>query len=188
MNAMRLFQLIALLLALVLPGPALAQVDDATFAPLVDALAPGNFKDRETAAAALAGTEDPRAVLVLQTLLDGELYVVKDTGKVLLGTGTKATDPVTGEAAAETGKAEKVKVNNGLRRALRTLIGQLTLMSDDRGTRLSAARSVLRDYGNMSAPTVLFVLERTLRAGARGRHLMAALGPGFTASFAILEL
>ena len=50
------------------------------------------------------------------------------------------------------------------------------------------ARSVLRDYGNMSAPTVLFVLERTLKAGARGRHLMAALGPGFTASFAILEL
>lgn len=53
---------------------------------------------------------------------------------------------------------------------------------------LSHARSVLRDYGNMSAPTVLFVLERTLQAGARGRHLMAALGPGFTASFAILEL
>lgn len=53
---------------------------------------------------------------------------------------------------------------------------------------LMHARSVLRDYGNMSAPTVLFVLERTLKAGARGRHLMAALGPGFTASFAILEL
>jgi len=55
-------------------------------------------------------------------------------------------------------------------------------------TALTHARSVLRDYGNMSAPTVLFVLERTFQAGARGRHLMAALGPGFTASFAILEL
>ena len=40
---------------------------------------------------------------------------------------------------------ERVRVNNGLRRGLRTYIGQLTLMSDDRGTRMSAAQSVLRD-------------------------------------------
>ena len=46
---------------------------------------------------------------------------------------------------------------------------------------------MLRDYGNMSAATVLFVLERTLRAGARGRMLMTALGPGFTAGFQLLE-
>jgi len=52
---------------------------------------------------------------------------------------------------------------------------------------LSEARGVLRDYGNMSAATVLFVLERMLRAGARGRMLMTALGPGFTAGFLVLE-
>jgi len=49
------------------------------------------------------------------------------------------------------------------------------------------ARSVLRDYGNMSAATVLFVLERALAAEAPGRALMSALGPGFTAGFVILE-
>jgi alkylresorcinol/alkylpyrone synthase len=48
------------------------------------------------------------------------------------------------------------------------------------------AREVLRDYGNMSAPTVLFVLERMLPARA-GRYLMSALGPGFTAAFLTLE-
>jgi alkylresorcinol/alkylpyrone synthase len=53
---------------------------------------------------------------------------------------------------------------------------------------LKHARSVLRDYGNMSSPTVLFVLERTLQSGASGKHLMIALGPGFTVSFALLEL
>src|SRR5690606_36100042 len=47
-------------LALVLPiTPALAQTDDATLTALVDALAPGNFRDREAAAAALAATGDP---------------------------------------------------------------------------------------------------------------------------------
>jgi alkylresorcinol/alkylpyrone synthase len=53
---------------------------------------------------------------------------------------------------------------------------------------LAHARSTLRDYGNMSAVTVLFVLERLLAARPRaGRYLMSALGPGFTASFALLE-
>jgi alkylresorcinol/alkylpyrone synthase len=48
-------------------------------------------------------------------------------------------------------------------------------------------RAVLRDYGNMSAATVLFVVERALRAGLHGRHLVSALGPGFSAGFALLE-
>jgi alkylresorcinol/alkylpyrone synthase len=53
---------------------------------------------------------------------------------------------------------------------------------------LAHARATLRDYGNMSAVTVLFVLERLLGAIPRtGRYLMSALGPGFTASFALLE-
>lgn len=52
---------------------------------------------------------------------------------------------------------------------------------------LAEARGVLRDFGNMSAVTVLFVLERLRRAGMRGRYLMTALGPGFTAAFQILE-
>jgi alkylresorcinol/alkylpyrone synthase len=52
---------------------------------------------------------------------------------------------------------------------------------------LTVGRDVLRDYGNMSAVTVMFVLERMLKAGAQGRMLMTALGPGFTAAFQLLE-
>lgn len=54
---------------------------------------------------------------------------------------------------------------------------------------LDVARDVLRDYGNLSAATVLFVLERMLAAGMKpGRYLMTALGPGFTATFQIVEI
>jgi len=49
--------------------------------------------------------------------------------------------------------------------------------------RLSSERAVLRDYGNMSAPTVLFVLERALAEDCSGRRFISSLGPGFTASF-----
>jgi len=52
---------------------------------------------------------------------------------------------------------------------------------------LVEGRRVLRDYGNMSAATVFFVLERTLRHGIRRRSLLSALGPGFTAAFLILD-
>jgi alkylresorcinol/alkylpyrone synthase len=47
---------------------------------------------------------------------------------------------------------------------------------------------VLRAYGNMSSATALFVLERALKAGARGPHLLAAFGPGFSAYFVAADL
>lgn len=48
---------------------------------------------------------------------------------------------------------------------------------------LGIERKVLRDFGNMSAPTVLFVLKQVLETEHRGDMLMCAFGPGFTASF-----
>jgi alkylresorcinol/alkylpyrone synthase len=54
-------------------------------------------------------------------------------------------------------------------------------LSLDQGT-LDHERQVIADCGNMSAPTVLFVLERARNAGLPPRSLLTALGPGFTAS------
>ena len=52
---------------------------------------------------------------------------------------------------------------------------------------LDHERAVMRDFGNMSSPTVFFVLERLIAQGLPPRTALAALGPGFTASFAVLE-
>src|SRR5581483_11420806 len=51
---------------------------------------------------------------------------------------------------------------------------------------LAEARAVLREFGNMSAASVLFVLERAMAAPWR-RALLTALGPGFSAGFVVLE-
>ena len=52
---------------------------------------------------------------------------------------------------------------------------------------LAGARRVLRDYGNMSAATVMFVLEQMLSDVPRWNSaLLNALGPGFTAGFVVL--
>lgn len=52
---------------------------------------------------------------------------------------------------------------------------------------LDHARAVLAEFGNMSAPTVLYVLDRALAEPGWQRGVLTALGPGFTAGFAVIE-
>jgi alkylresorcinol/alkylpyrone synthase len=77
-------------------------------------------------------------------------------------------------------------IHPGGARVLERVTGALRLDADV--TR--AAWGVYRDHGNMSGPTVLFVLERILRdsppePGSLG--LLLAFGPGFSAEMALLE-
>jgi len=69
-----------------------------------------------------------------------------------------------------------VKVIDAIESALHLNQGELNL-----------EREVLRDYGNMSAPTVLFVLERLIERGLPDKVMMAAFGPGFTCAGMLLE-
>jgi alkylresorcinol/alkylpyrone synthase len=68
------------------------------------------------------------------------------------------------------------KVINALETAL--VLGQGTLDHE---------RQVIADFGNMSSPTVLFVLEQARAKGLPARSLLTALGPGFTASCVALR-
>lgn len=55
---------------------------------------------------------------------------------------------------------------------------------------LALSREVLRDHGNMSSATVLFILESLLDSGAWGEGetaVVSALGPGFSAEHAFLR-
>ena len=61
-----------------------------------------------------------------------------------------------------------------------------TALELQKGT-LRDEREILRNHGNMSAPTVLFVLEHALRRGLCGPVVLSALGPGFTANLLALE-
>ncbi len=69
-----------------------------------------------------------------------------------------------------------VKVIDAIESALQLNQGELNL-----------EREVLRDYGNMSAPTVMFVLQRLLEGGMPDKVMMTAFGPGFTCAGLLLE-
>ncbi|OHV79611.1 urea ABC transporter permease subunit UrtB [Ensifer sp. LCM 4579] len=142
-----LSMLVALfLIAAAAPG---ARAEEA-LRELVNALGEAKLSDMDEHIASLAKTGDPSVVPILEALGEGDLYVRKADGQVFLtkGNGSKLTltDPVSGESAGEAPKAalSKVKVNNGVRRAVRTALGSLTLMSPDRNARLKAVQSVLQ--------------------------------------------
>ncbi len=51
----------------------------------------------------------------------------------------------------------------------------------------AASREVLAEYGNMSSPTVLFILERLAAREARGPCVVLAFGPGLVVEAALLH-
>jgi alkylresorcinol/alkylpyrone synthase len=56
--------------------------------------------------------------------------------------------------------------------------------------KMDQARAILRNFGNMSSPTVLFVLEDYLRAQTirpDDYGLITALGPGFSAEMMLIR-
>ena len=55
------------------------------------------------------------------------------------------------------------------------------------GGTLDLERQMLREHGNMSAPTVLFILEALIARGLPDRVMMTGFGPGFTCAGLILE-
>lgn len=94
-----------------------------------------------------------------------------------------ALDEFLARSGADSLKLDGIVLHPGGRKVLESAEVALDL---PRETFLHAWQ-ILSEYGNMSSPTVLFVLERTLREGAKGKHLMAAFGPGFTVSLALLD-
>ncbi|MEL6289508.1 MAG: type III polyketide synthase [Pseudomonadota bacterium] len=94
-----------------------------------------------------------------------------------------AADTFLTEAGLEQAHLAQMIFHPGGTRVLEALTEVFSLAPDV----LAAERDVLREFGNMSAPTVLFVLKRKRDAGVSGNAMMGALGPGFTASFLALD-
>ncbi len=73
----------------------------------------------------------------------------------------------------------------GGRDVLLALQEQLHLNDDD----LRHSHAILRDYGNISSPSVFFVLDATLKGGApNGTWWMSSFGAGFSCHGALLEV
>jgi Predicted naringenin-chalcone synthase len=58
-----------------------------------------------------------------------------------------------------------------------------------KGDFLKNTREVMNENGNMSSPTVLYVLDRFLTQGfENGYGLMSSMGPGFSCEMVLLQM
>jgi urea transport system permease protein len=146
------------LAATMLVSPACAQ----QFDELIKKLAADDFGDKLDAAEKLGALGDGRAVPALKALSDGNLFVRKADGAALIADGSRYFEAATGKALGElpAGDVEKVRANNRLRGVISASLSKLSLFSDDRATRLAAAREAFK---SPTAETAL-ALERALKS------------------------
>ncbi|MEO7366072.1 MAG: type III polyketide synthase [Sphingomicrobium sp.] len=94
-----------------------------------------------------------------------------------------AVDEMLGQMGVERSAIDRLCCHPGGVKVIDAIESALALPQGE----LNLEREVLHDYGNMSAPTVLFVLDRLLQRGLPERVLMTAFGPGFTCAGLLLE-
>ena len=178
----RLFRRVfAVIVILLLPaayaGSALAQ----DLEPLIHQLGDRDFAAKITAVEQLAATGDPRAVPVLEAMVDGRLarrssderiVIVEPRGQTLL-----LKDPLTLTEVGEGTKAdlEPIVVNNRLRGVIRNALGGLTLLSPEPGIRRQAADAVFRGRDAGLLPLLEKAYQRETDEGVRTRMQRALL-------------
>jgi alkylresorcinol/alkylpyrone synthase len=97
----------------------------------------------------------------------------------------RVLDQVLAEAEADRSELTAWILHPGGRDVLRSLRDRLGLSDED----LRWSTEVLRDFGNLSSPSVLFVLQSALRDSAPGGYWwMGSFGAGFTWHGALLEV
>ncbi|MGE7367835.1 urea ABC transporter permease subunit UrtB [Neorhizobium sp. NPDC001467] len=173
MTTRHLLRICAFVLALAFSAQSFAQAVDPK--PLFNQLADANFNEAEKLVAEIAATGDTRVVPALNAFAEGDLYFRKSDKAVFAakaaGSQLDLIDPVTGENGGQVAKGAvtKIKVNNNLRRAIRAALGGLTLMSPDRGARLSAADAILRSPSAEALELVEAALAKETDAQVKAR-------------------
>jgi alkylresorcinol/alkylpyrone synthase len=90
---------------------------------------------------------------------------------------------ILGRGGLELGDIDRFTCHPGGSKVISALERALSL---EQGV-LDHERTILADYGNMSAPTALFVLDRLISTGLPPRTLLTAMGPGFSTSCVSLK-
>ncbi len=165
---MRIISLIFLCLTLA-AGAATAQ----TLEELIGRLPDGTFNQRAAVVAEIAATGDPRAAAVLEALGAGELHQRTEDGAIVRVTGRGARaqgfDALTGAALGPVAarSTEAIRVNNALRRAVRSALATLTLLDPSPAKRMVAAAEAFKNPDPEAVAALDAALAEETDAGVR---------------------
>ncbi|KAF0282222.1 MULTISPECIES: urea ABC transporter permease subunit UrtB [Spiribacter] len=141
--------LVSLLMALGLTASPAGAADDGALVSSLRQLNEGSFDDKAAAVRTIAESGHPRAVPVLQALLDSRLYFRIGGGEIViadsLDSGFAVTDPLSGERVGEASQYEirRVSINNAVRTEARKMLALAGLSSPDRQARSEAVERLL---------------------------------------------
>ncbi len=128
---------------------------------LVQGLAQKSFSKKAATVDQMADTGDERVALLLNALMDGDLYIRKSDKLVVLAEkkdgGLHIFNAASGDEMGEVKKSDltKVRINNKVRIAIKAGLGRLNLKNPDPQRRISAAASVFKT----GDPEMLSVLQ-----------------------------
>jgi alkylresorcinol/alkylpyrone synthase/polyketide synthase Type III len=123
---------------------------------------------------------------------DGKLRIIlsKDLRDVAGGLASALVDRLTSEFDVRKEDVAHWIIHSGGRKVIDSIQREMGLTDDQ----IRYSRAVLRDFGNMSSPTVLFVLNELLHKSGPGEQprpnelgIMLALGPGLAVEGALLR-
>ncbi len=131
---------LTLIAAFILPGFAFAVVPPA----VIEKLALGEGEDKIAAVAEVVTAADPDGLVFLQAMMNGEVQVVAEKKQVLIVRDGKAVDAVSGAEVSPLPEGlEDVVLPNRVRGEIQSAMSALKLVSPDRKTRHTAAKSLL---------------------------------------------
>jgi urea transport system permease protein len=156
------------LLMLLASAPVLAQ----GFGTALERFKADSFADTEAAIAAVAASGEPRAVDVLDALVDRRLFAGPG-GVFFRDKAGRSFNAATGEPADVPAGLGAVRLNNRLRNVVQAALGGLTLLSPDPARRLRAAEAVFRSRDATALDTLNVALARETVSKVRAVMLEA---------------
>jgi urea transport system permease protein len=129
---------------------------DEVFNMALSKLNSGSIQERGIAIEQLAAVKEPRAILILQALLEGRLFKLKTEDKLVIGeeidAGYQLKDAKSGQdlGIVDREAAQKITLNNSLRVSLRKIIGSLELNANEAKVRVHAVQAMAKSIDTES--------------------------------------
>jgi len=152
-----------LLSVMIFASPAIAadSLEEAT-----KKLQTNNFKKKQAAVENLEAINDAKVKPILEAMLNGILYYRKSDKQLVFfddaNGSLKVTGVLSGKELSGVKKRDlrKIKTNNKLRKYLRGTIGRLGLGSEDRETRLAAAKETVKSLTSESRQLIETAIDK----------------------------
>lgn len=140
--------------------------DNSTLTALVEQLPTTKLKKMAPLIEQIAATSTKQARVILEPLMAGDLYYLKSNKQVVAALKNEQneyalTDVLTAEIlpAVKKSAIKKVRTNNRLRGQIRDLLANLDLSSEDKATRVAAAKQLLQNPNEIGIKSVTNLIK-----------------------------